>query len=110
MDRRNFIRSAGVAAAAVPALAAPAIAQTMPEIKWRMTSSFPKALDTIYGAAETFARYVAEATDNLSRRFDRDLLAAAGEDSAAGSAARATLQQQIQDAFVRNDDQWLGLI
>ena len=64
MDRRNFIRSAGVAAAAVPALAAPAIAQLAPEIKWRMTSSFPKALDTIYGAAETFAKYVAEATDN----------------------------------------------
>ena len=64
MDRRKFIRSAGVAAAAVPALAAPAIAQSSPEIKWRMTSSFPKALDTIYGAAETFAKYVAEATDN----------------------------------------------
>jgi TRAP-type mannitol/chloroaromatic compound transport system substrate-binding protein len=64
MDRRNFIRSAGVAAAAVPALAAPAIAQSAPEIKWRLTSSFPKALDTIFGAAETFARYVAEATDN----------------------------------------------
>ena len=32
------------------ALAAPAIAQSMPELKWRMTSSFPKALDTIYGA------------------------------------------------------------
>ena len=64
MDRRKFIRSAGVAAAAVPALAAPAIAQSAPEIKWRMTSSFPKALDTIYGAAETFAKYVAEATDN----------------------------------------------
>jgi TRAP-type mannitol/chloroaromatic compound transport system substrate-binding protein len=63
MDRRNFIRTASVAAAAVPALAAPAIAQSMPEVKWRMTSSFPKALDTIYGAAETFARYVAEATD-----------------------------------------------
>ena len=64
MDRRGFIRKAGVAAAAVPALAAPAIAQSMPEIKWRMTSSFPKALDTIFGAAETFARFVAEATDN----------------------------------------------
>ncbi len=64
MDRRNFIRSAGVAAATVPALAAPAIAQSSPEIKWRMTSSFPKALDTIFGAAETFARYVAEMTDN----------------------------------------------
>ncbi len=64
MDRRKFIRSAGVAAAAVPALAAPAIAQSMPELKWRMTSSFPKALDTIFGAAETFSKYVAEATDN----------------------------------------------
>ena len=29
-----------------------------------MTSSFPKALDTIYGAAETFSKFVAEATDN----------------------------------------------
>ena len=64
MDRRGFIRKAGVAAAAVPALASPAIAQSMPELKWRMTSSFPKALDTIYGAAETFSKFVAEATDN----------------------------------------------
>jgi TRAP-type mannitol/chloroaromatic compound transport system substrate-binding protein len=64
MDRRNFIKSTGVAAAAIPALAAPAIAQSMPELKWRMTSSFPKSLDTIFGGAETFAKYVAEATDN----------------------------------------------
>jgi TRAP-type mannitol/chloroaromatic compound transport system substrate-binding protein len=64
MNRRGFIRKAGVAAAAVPALASPAIAQSMPELKWRMTSSFPKSLDTIYGAAETFSKFVAEATDN----------------------------------------------
>ena len=64
MDRRGFIRKAGIAAAAVPALASPALAQSMPELKWRMTSSFPKALDTIYGAAETFSKFVAEATDN----------------------------------------------
>jgi TRAP-type mannitol/chloroaromatic compound transport system substrate-binding protein len=64
MDRRGFIRKAGIAAAAVPALASPALAQSAPELKWRMTSSFPKALDTIYGTAETFAKYVAEATDN----------------------------------------------
>ena len=64
MDRRGFIRKAGIAAAAVPALASPALAQSMPEVKWRMTSSFPKALDTIYGTAETFAKYMAEATDN----------------------------------------------
>ncbi len=64
MDRRGFIRKAGIAAAAVPALASPAIAQSMPELKWRMTSSFPKALDTIYGTAETFAKNIAEASDN----------------------------------------------
>jgi TRAP-type mannitol/chloroaromatic compound transport system substrate-binding protein len=44
-------------------LAAPAIAQSAPELKWRLTSSFPKSLDTIYGAAEVFAKSVAEATD-----------------------------------------------
>ena len=29
-----------------------------------MTSSFPKSLDTLWGAAEFFCKYVAEATDN----------------------------------------------
>ena len=33
-------------------------------LKWRLTSSFPKSLDTIYGASEVFAKAVAEATDN----------------------------------------------
>jgi TRAP-type mannitol/chloroaromatic compound transport system substrate-binding protein len=51
----------GVAAAAV---ASPAIAQSMLEIKWRLASSFPKSLDTAYGSAETLSKYVAEATDN----------------------------------------------
>jgi TRAP-type mannitol/chloroaromatic compound transport system substrate-binding protein len=66
MDRRKFIKSAGLATAATAtaAIAAPAIAQSAPEIKWRLTSSFPKSLDTIYGAAETFSKFVAEATDN----------------------------------------------
>jgi TRAP-type mannitol/chloroaromatic compound transport system substrate-binding protein len=67
MDRRSFIRKAGFAgagAAAATTLAAPAIAQTAPKVTWRCTSSFPKALDTIFGAAQTFAKYVAEATDN----------------------------------------------
>src|SRR5688572_31609582 len=65
MKRRTFIATAGLgAAAAATTVAAPAIAQSAPDIKWRMTSSFPKSLDTIYGAAETFSKYVAEATDN----------------------------------------------
>ena len=49
MKRREFLKVAGAGAAAT-ALAAPAIAQSTPEIKWRLTSSFPKSLDTIYGA------------------------------------------------------------
>ncbi len=63
MKRREFLKAAGVVAA-TSAVAAPAIAQSMPELKWRCTSSFPKSLDTIYGAAETFSKAVAEATDN----------------------------------------------
>src|SRR5471032_2856216 len=62
MKRRTFLKTAGAGLAA-STLAAPAIAQSMPEIKWRLTSSFPKSLDTIYGASETIAKYVGEATD-----------------------------------------------
>src|SRR5712672_3695695 len=63
MKRRQFLRGAGVAAAAT-AVASPAIAQSNPELRWRLTSSYPKSLDTLYGAAEIFAKAVAEATDN----------------------------------------------
>ncbi|SSC67094.1 TRAP transporter substrate-binding protein [Ciceribacter selenitireducens] len=66
MDRRSFIKKAGVAGTGVAAstvLAAPAIAQENPKITWRLTSSFPKSLDTIYGGATDIAERVAAATD-----------------------------------------------
>jgi TRAP-type mannitol/chloroaromatic compound transport system substrate-binding protein len=63
MQRRSFLKG-GAVVGATTLVAAPAIAQSAPEIKWRLTSSFPKSLDTIYGTAQTFAKYVAEATDN----------------------------------------------
>ncbi len=62
MKRRQFLQAATVGAAST-AVAAPAIAQSMPEVKWRLQSGFPKSLDTIYGAAETIAKFVSEATD-----------------------------------------------
>ncbi len=63
MKRRQFIGAAGLGLAAAT-IAKPAIAQSSPEVKWRLTSSFPRSLDTIFGASELFAKVVAEATDN----------------------------------------------
>ena len=62
MKRRQFLTGAGIAATTA-AVASPAIAQSQPEVKWRLTSSFPKSLDTIYGGAEVLAKQVSELTD-----------------------------------------------
>jgi TRAP-type mannitol/chloroaromatic compound transport system substrate-binding protein len=73
MKRRDFIKVTGIGVAGAATLAAPAIAQSMPEIKWRMAASWPKSLDTLYGGAEVLAKAVAEATDN---KFQVQLFAA----------------------------------
>jgi len=63
MKRREFLQAAGIGLA-TSAVAAPAIAQSTPELKWRMTASWPKSLDTLYGAVEHMCKRVAEITDN----------------------------------------------
>jgi TRAP-type mannitol/chloroaromatic compound transport system substrate-binding protein len=101
MDRRSFLTKAsvgGVVAASATALAAPVVAQTAPKFTWRVASGFPKSLDTIYGAAETMSKYVAEATDGnfvlqvfpageLVGGLDAAEAAAAGSVEAAHTAA-----------------------
>jgi TRAP-type mannitol/chloroaromatic compound transport system substrate-binding protein len=64
MERRSFIRtaSAGALAGGLGAIAAPSIAQSLPAVHWRLASSFPKSLDTIYGASDTLTRRVAALT------------------------------------------------
>jgi TRAP-type mannitol/chloroaromatic compound transport system substrate-binding protein len=62
MQRRSFLKLGAVATTGA-ALRAPAIAQSAPQVRWRMTSSFTKSLDITYGAGELFCRYVSELTD-----------------------------------------------
>jgi TRAP-type mannitol/chloroaromatic compound transport system substrate-binding protein len=66
VTRRKFIKAAGAGGlgAAAATVAAPAIAQSSPEIKWRLTASWPKSLDTLYGNPEYLSKRVAEITDN----------------------------------------------
>jgi len=69
MQRRSFLKNAGASAVAgaTALVAAPAIAQSLPTVKWRLASSFPKSLDTIYGGAEDLANRIRTLTDG---KFD----------------------------------------
>ncbi|MBN8440334.1 MAG: TRAP transporter substrate-binding protein DctP [Thauera sp.] len=92
MERRSFLRKAGAgvvagaavglaacgkkeesapaaaAAAAAPAVpAAPAVHVGPPEVKWRITSSYPKSLDTIHASTDLMMQRLRELTDG---KFD----------------------------------------
>ncbi len=83
MERRSFLKKAGVGLAAGAAVgltacgkseqtaapapapaapAAPAVQTGSPSIQWRMTSSFPKSIDTLYGSAELLTNRLREIT------------------------------------------------
>lgn len=77
MERRNFLKKSALAVTAgslvtgcssesTGSAGAPAII-TQPNLRWRLISSFPRSLDTIYGAAEVFSQRVQALTDG---RFD----------------------------------------
>ncbi len=58
MDRRSLIKNAGIAGVLAAGVAPAVHAQAA--VRWRLSSSFPKSLDTIYGAAEVFAKKIGE--------------------------------------------------
>jgi TRAP-type mannitol/chloroaromatic compound transport system substrate-binding protein len=72
MERRSFVRGAGLAGV-LTAGAAPALVRAQANIRWRLASSFPKSLDTLYGVAEVFSQKVSELT---GRRFQISTYAA----------------------------------
>ncbi|HVL58901.1 MAG TPA: TRAP transporter substrate-binding protein DctP [Burkholderiaceae bacterium] len=60
MKRRFFLSAGGVGAAAA---AAPFVVRAQPAVRWRMPSSFPKSLDTVWGNAAVLSERVAKLTD-----------------------------------------------
>lgn len=109
MDRRKFFKTAGLGGTAtIGALAAPAIAQESPTLKWRLTSSFPKSLDTIYGAAEDFAGRVKGATGG---KFEIQVFAA-GEIAPGLQAVDAAMDGSVEMAhtasyyYIGKDPAW----
>jgi TRAP-type mannitol/chloroaromatic compound transport system substrate-binding protein len=72
MERRSFLKKAGVGLAA-SAVAAPVLAEDAPTIKWRMASSFPKSLDTLHGSGEYLIKRI---SDMSGGKFQIQLFAA----------------------------------
>jgi TRAP-type mannitol/chloroaromatic compound transport system substrate-binding protein len=109
MQRRSFLKKAGLGAGLGTVIAgAPAIVGAAPQVRWRCSSGFPKALDTIYGAAEDTAKRVAEATGG---NFQISV-AAAGEIVPMPQAADAVAQGTVECShtagfyYVGKDPTW----
>ena len=58
MDRRSIIKNAGIAGVLAAGMAPAVHAQST--LRWRIASSFPKSLDTLFGVCDVFAKKVGE--------------------------------------------------
>ena len=63
MKRRDFLKRGAAGSVLVGAMATPAIAQSTPEVSWRMAASWPKNLEVTYGSANALCQRVAELTN-----------------------------------------------
>jgi TRAP-type mannitol/chloroaromatic compound transport system substrate-binding protein len=91
MERRKFVQGAGIAGI-LAAGVAPAVHAQGAAIRWRLASSFPKSLDTIYGAAEVFSKMV----DTASGGRLKISVHAAGELVPAFGVADATTMGTVE--------------
>ena len=107
MDRRSILKNAGIAGVLAAGVAPAVHAQAT--VRWRLASSFPKSLDTLFGGADAFARNTdnadTAATKSLAWRnswqvpdFNRRVEAAVMERDA---ARRARLYQDLQGDFLK---------
>jgi TRAP-type mannitol/chloroaromatic compound transport system substrate-binding protein len=92
MDRRSLIKNAGIAGVLAAGIAPAVHAQAA--VRWRLSSSFPKALDTIHGAADVFAAQVKAMTGG---KFEISVHAA-GEITPAFGVVDAVQQGSVEMA------------
>jgi TRAP-type mannitol/chloroaromatic compound transport system substrate-binding protein len=92
MDRRSLIKNAGIAGVLAAGVAPAVHAQAT--VRWRLSSSFPKALDTIHGAADVFAAQVKAMTGG---KFEISVHAA-GEITPAFGVVDAVQQGSVEMA------------
>ncbi len=108
MQRRKFMRTAGVGGggrcrrrARLPRRPSP---RSMPELKWRLASSFPKSLDTLYGAGEKLRQ--------VHRRGDGqqvpDPHLRRGRDRARPAGARRRAERHRRDAAIPPATYYVG--
>jgi TRAP-type mannitol/chloroaromatic compound transport system substrate-binding protein len=99
--RRQFIAGLGAAAAGA-GFARPALADSTPNVQWRLTSSFQPSLDLIYGGGETLASTLSDMTDG---RFTLKL-SAAGEIAPALEALDAVADGRAECAHTSLSYYW----
>jgi len=104
MQRRRFFQKTG-AVAGLAALAAPALAQSGPAVKWRMSTSWPKSLDTMYGSAERLCKRVAELTEGRFeiRPFAGGEIVPPAQNMEAVSNGTIEVNHVLASAFVGKD-------
>jgi len=62
VQRRSFLKKAGLGLAAGAAAAPAIVSAQSPNVSWRMVGSWPKSLDTLYGGMEYISKRVAALT------------------------------------------------
>ena len=92
----------GLGAAAGLAVAAPAVANPNPEVRWRLTSAFQPNFDFLFGAAQTFAQALSDMTDGQFTVA----VSAAGEIAPALEALDAVADGKVECAHTALSYSW----
>lgn len=67
MKRRDFVKKAAIGAAAGTAITGAPYVHAQPTVRWRMATSWPTSLDTLFGGAKYFCEQVSALTDGKFR-------------------------------------------